>query len=118
MVFVNTGVTNIRDYLRGESATPPTYIAVGDDNTDPVKGDIALTNELSRKVIATRNYTSNTIIYTMLLSSSEENGKELKEAGLFNASTSGIMFDRFIHTTIPKNTSTEVQYKITLTIEN
>ena len=118
MTYVNSGITNVRDYFRGNSTTSPTHIAIGDDSTDPTKQDTTLTSELTRLAIDTINYTSNKVIYTAVLSSTEQNGEELKEAGLFNASVAGTMFDRFTHTTISKNSNIEVEYVITLTFVN
>ena len=118
MVYTNNGITQIITYLRGGSATEPTHIALGTDNTTPDEEDTALYAEKGRYVIGETSYGDDWIKISIVLPSTSLNGNTLKEFGSFNASTSGTMYSRTINASIIKTSSLEVQYEITLKVTN
>jgi hypothetical protein len=118
MVFTNTGANEIRDWLAGSVATAPAYVAVGDTNTAETKSDTTLANELVRDTIDTTSTANKEITYEWTLLSTEQNGNNIKEVGLFNDPTTGDMFSRAIHATIAKTAAIEVRYRIRVRIIN
>ncbi len=92
---VNTGLALTSLLLTG-SGTAPGYIAIGKGTTAPTATDTALENEYARGVATrTRGTTSvenDTAIYEREFAFTES--AAITESGLFNASTSGTMFNR------------------------
>lgn len=119
MVFTNTGVTEIKNWLAGSSATAPTHINVGSGSTRGAKSDTVLGTEIGTRIAFDSTTTStNSVKYSILIASTEKNGYSFREVGMFNASTSGDMFTRGTHTVINKTDTIEVQYEITIAVVN
>jgi hypothetical protein len=118
MVFTNAGVQELIDFLDGTGATAPSHISSGDDNTAATVSDTALGNEVIRRLITTTQSDANTVTYSMLIASTQVVGQTLREAGIFNASTSGTMFVRFTHANIAKLNTIEVEYTIKIKLIN
>jgi len=96
-------VSNSDDYID--------YIAVGSDDTAVLSGDSTLGTELDRNQVTTTSVTDNVLTIDATFSSLEAIGT-WKEAGLFNASSSGTMFDRVIINYTKGNTATTVRFTI------
>jgi hypothetical protein len=104
--------------LGGGNAFP--YLAVGDDGTSPASGDSSLVNEVERIALDDSNneYTHDTaaveISGTWTFGTSQAN-TTLREAGLFSASSGGVMFNRtLIDPAISKSSSEELTVTWTL----
>jgi hypothetical protein len=93
-MIVDTGLNWECDRFYQNSLDPMSYIAVGDDDTASTASDTALGSELTR-VSASFTDTSNQTKATALFSAGVGTGN-WKEAGLFNASSGGIMYNRVI----------------------
>ena len=117
MVFTTAGKNLIRDWLAGNSPTPPTHIGFGDDNTSATINDTSLGNELVRKSISDTSTTDQRVKFTALLTSVEQNGEVIREIGLFNASTSGTMLQRCTFADINKTSSIELEVEVYIKIE-
>jgi len=118
MVVTQTALQEIAKWLVGDSATAPTHSAVGTDTTTPDDEDTTLGNELVRNANATATAGTDSATFSMILATTEANGNNLSEAGLFNAGTNGDMYVRFTHGDIVKTASVEVEYTIVLRITN
>lgn len=102
--FLNTIKSAVKDTVVSNA----THLAVGDDNTTPTVGDTALGNELTRKARQEVTQGTSDVIISLFLNSTESNGNELKEVGMFDAGAAGNLLERNIFTTISKSTSIEV----------
>jgi len=109
MVFTIAGRNNIRDYLAGDSPTPPSHIGWGEDNTAPNESDTQLVDETLRDSVDTTNTSGSEVELTNTLGLNQGNGAALKELGLFNASTSGTMFSRSTFVTIDKDNTVSIK---------
>jgi len=119
MVFTNKGIQEIiLTALNGGAISRPTYIAVGTDDTTATEEDIALGDEKSRTIIATTTTGTNTVVFSMTITSGQNNGDTLKEVGTFSASTSGVCSARTTHSSIVKTNSLEVEYIFTFKVTN
>ena len=118
MVFTNTAVLNIIDYLDGNAPTAPTHMGLG---TSAVVADVsqtALGAELARYAIDTTTSGSSSITFTYVLPSITQNGESLTEFGVFNAASGSTMFTRTTHTALAKTSSIEVEYTVTINVGN
>ena len=102
--FLNTIKEGVKDKIDSEA----THVAVGTDNTTPTSSDTTLGSEVLRK--ARQDYTEGTsdVVVSLWISSLEANGNDLKEVGIFNASSGGTLLTRETFTTISKSSNTEL----------
>ena len=87
------------------------YVGVGTDDTPVLSGDSTLGVEVDRNQISTKTVTAESVIFSATFSKLEALGS-WKEAALFNASSSGDMFDRVIIDYTKGNTATTVRFTI------
>lgn len=118
IVLTNSGITEIRDWLRGATATAPTHMACGSDSTAVDKTDTSLADEEHREAINSTYYGDDWVSFSIILDTTQENGVDLLEFGLLNASTSGDLFQRATHTIISKHAQLEVEYEIRIRLIN
>ena len=117
--IVLTGRDLVAKLFINEKITPISHVAVGTGATAVNSGnDTRLNNELFRKAIGkidpTQNLTTTTqgrkkVTITVELDFGEANGA-LTEAGLFNANTGGVMYNRVVFPAINKTQ----EFKLTL----
>lgn len=97
--------------------TTYTHIAVGDDNTTPVVGDTALGNETFRDVFLQDGTTLTTFFAEIFLDTTENNGNDIKETGIFDAGAGGNMFNRSLTNVITKTVNVEAFIKHIINIQ-
>lgn len=85
------------------------WLGVGTDDTLPDPGDLILINEVYR-VSTSKQVSTGKITITAILGTSVANGNTLREAGLFNANSNGILISRVIHDDIIKTNTRFVDY--------
>lgn len=109
---------NVTDYLANQSPTPPSHLALGDDNTAFTESDTTLANEISRKILDSTNITGNNrqVEYSVAWTTTELVGDTIRELGLFNASTSGTMFNRVVIGDIDKNNTFSLKVIVTIKV--
>lgn len=102
-LIVNTGLSWVTQYIN--AAVPPanmSHIAVGTSTTAPAAGNTALVTEVLTRASVTKSVVTTTVTNdTMRFVATIQNAstpKTITEAGLFNASTSGTMFNRAVFT--------------------
>jgi len=93
-LVVNGGLGLVTAYLTGSSpAVPVSHVAVGDGQTAPTPGDIALENELIREAVNITNPSSNAVQFQHIWAIGTATGTYY-EAGLLDADTDGNLFSR------------------------
>jgi len=107
--IILAGRNLVRDVLRG-AVTEPTHAAVGTNATAVADGDTALVTEIHRNVLTQRLAGSSKVTWKFFLPSTVANGNTLKEAGIFNAVTAGIMLSRVTFADIIKTTSISITF--------
>lgn len=97
----------IAQSLSTGTITVPSHVAFGDDDTAFTTADTALGNEFERKAISDTDLQTTTIQWTATLTTVDGNGYDIKEVGLFNASSGGDMFIRETMYPVSKTSSFE-----------
>ena len=115
-MIVNSGKNLVRNWLAGDSVNPADYMAIGTGSTSPQPSDTALQNEVLRKDASESKGGTGEVTYTITVGSSEANGNDLQEVGLFNASSGGTMLNRITFTKISKTSDIEVKFEIKITV--
>jgi hypothetical protein len=120
-LVVTSGRKWVLDRLKssGGSAQMLSHLAVGTTATAPATDQTALINETARKAIATQTLSSSEnppFLRNEVLFATDEANATLKEAGLFNSSSSGTMLNRVTFADIVKATSNTLS--VTMTISN
>ncbi len=94
-ILTNDGMANMGKLSTAESVLDNSHAAVGDDNTTELVTDVALGNELDRKVWSERVVSNQTEKYAVAFIRSDFSMDEiLREAGGFTASSGVIMVFR------------------------
>jgi len=84
MVFTNTGVQKLINYLAGDAPVEyPKYMGVGTGATAPAVTQTALVKEAYRAEIDTTSSTTDSVTYRYVLPSTVMNGLNLREFGTF-----------------------------------
>jgi hypothetical protein len=113
-LVVNNGLNFIVDRLKSNTPNVLSHIAVGTNNTPVSSTDIQLYSELLRKAITDINTIDNVLTVETQYEDFEALG-HWYECGVFNAITSGVMFNRIIIDFL-KTTEDAVRVKFTFTI--
>jgi hypothetical protein len=118
-LVVNTGLYHVMDQLEdspGEAAMG--WAAIGDDNTAAAAGDTALSNELGRVALTSKiqgaGGNANQVTYSASVPAGTGTGT-IVEAGLFNASSNGIMLARSVFSPIVKGAGDAIDITWVLT---
>lgn len=95
-----------------------THVATGDGTTAPATTDTALDNETYREAVNSTDERSFSIEFQIFQDTSENNGNDIDECGLFDAGAGGTMYARDLTNNIVKDANTEafIGYKITFSI--
>ena len=113
-IVVDDGKELIASRLR-DNDTAPSHIAVGDSSSSTSAGQSALQgSELKRIAITSTSQNGNELTYTGDFTGSWTGTVE--EAGIFNASSAGVMLCRFLTGTFDKDSNDEIEVRWTLTI--
>ena len=98
-----------------------THTATGDDDTTPTVSDTTLGNETLREVYFDKVLISTTGIgFTMFQDTADNNGEDIKETGLFDASSGGNLYSHSLTNAISKDSAKEVfiETQINVLLEN
>ena len=106
----------VRDLLIGTGGVDLSHVAVGTNSDATVEGDRDMGAEVARLEITQREAQSGAVFVRHYLPSTEANGVDLAEAGIFTASSGGIMFARTTHAAISKTSSVSITYEWTIQI--
>ena len=117
MVVTQISLTAIVVQVQTDIDTTYTHIAIGDNNTAPTVGDIALGNETFREIFFQDGTTLTTFFAEIFLDTTENNGNDIKETGMFDAGAAGNMFNRSLTNVITKSTNVEAFIKHIINIQ-
>lgn len=102
-LVVTTGLQHIASRIKDATATAMTHMALGSSNATVLLADTTLGTQLgSRKTLTSTTVSGNTVTYVATFIAGEATGAVV-EAGIFNASTSGVMLCRTVFPVINKN---------------
>ena len=113
MVMTTVGKEEIMTWLAGDSATAPTHIAFGTGTTAATTNDTTLKTELDRTALSTTRSNAE-VVFSTSIASTEQNGEDITEVGMLNASSAGDLFQRSVFNAIGKTSSFDIQIDITL----
>jgi hypothetical protein len=91
-ISTTSGINAMRDWLGGQTITPPQYVAWGDGTTVLDISDTTLEGELQRNSIDSFSYTNDTAFVEALLSYSQGVNSRISKSGLFDTSTLGTLW--------------------------
>jgi hypothetical protein len=114
-IITDTGKAEVAGLINGVSTNFFDYIAIGTGLTGETIGDVSLDTEVKRG-LATLSFEAQNkakFIYTFTFGSAEVYA--ITEVGIFNASSSGTILNRF--TTTAKNVDETTDLEITIKIE-
>lgn len=114
-MIVNGGFDLIADALSKSTGRPGilSYLGIGTGTTAVAAEQTSLTAELLRKTV-TYTHDTNTKVFVISATFNEGEGTgTITEAGLFNAVSSGTMFNRVVFTATPKGANDIISVKFT-----
>jgi len=94
-LVVNVGLSLIASLLCG-SGSIPSHMAVGDNGNDPAGPQTDLVGTEIARVTSSGVAANNTVSYHADFTGENSGTESVREFGIFNASTSGVMLCRFI----------------------
>lgn len=103
-LVVAVGRTYIASRMIGTTSTVMTHIALGANSTAAVNGDATLGTELGRAVLTSSTSLDNVVTYTATFGAGVATGS-VQEAGIFNATSGGIMLARTTFAVVNKGVS-------------
>lgn len=114
-LVVTAGKSWIAGRMLSASASVMTHLAVGTSNTVASASNTALISQLARVALTSSTITGNQITYNAFIPSGTGTGI-LREAGIFNAATSGTMLCRTVFSDVNKDASDTLTVNWTITI--
>lgn len=91
---VTAGRNLIRDKLYGDAVNGITHLAVGTNATAVTAADTALGTEVFRGALTSKTKGTAALTLVYFMGTATANGNTLREAGLFNAASTGTMYAR------------------------
>lgn len=111
--LTNDGRSGIRDFLQSELDD----MAVGTDDSEVSRTDTTLGNEVIRKAFADESDSDiGTARFDMRLLTTDANGVDLQELGLFNGA--GEMWARIVYADIRKTNDFEIEFEVSAEVQN
>jgi hypothetical protein len=92
-LVVTTGIEHIADQMSDQGETQMSHAAVGTDNTAPASGQTALGTETARVALDSVTQSTTKVTYVATFGPGVGTGS-LREAGIFNAASVGVMLAR------------------------
>jgi len=120
----NLTTTNLHEYivenLHADTAVneSATHLAVGTDNTTPSSANDALNNEVYRVGVTDSVDNGNELLLSTFLDSTEANGYDLVECGIFTADTGGLLLNHSTFQTVSKSNTNTATIDVTLRFQN
>jgi len=116
-LVVDAGENHIADQL---SASPGqgamSHMAIGTGSTAAAFGDTTLGTEIDRNALTSRTDSGNVVTYVGTWAAGDGTNSALREAGIFNAASSGTMLARAVYANIDKQSADTLTITWTVTI--
>lgn len=119
MTLTTSLLNDIRDDIQDRLDAILTHGAVGTGSTAPTAADTTLETEVERNArVSVDKSTSNIIVASLEITSTEANGSTLTETGWFNAASTGTMWVRNLVNAINKTSDVQLflDTQITITV--
>lgn len=115
-LVTQTGKNGIADQvLASPTLAKPGWMAVGTGTTSPATGDTALQTESARVALTSKTRSTNVITYVGTFAAGTGTGA-LTEAGIFDAATTGNLWNRVTFAAVNKGASDSLTITWTTTI--
>lgn len=116
-LVVTAGKNHIADQLSaapGQAAM--SHMAIGTGSTAAAAGDTALGVEIDRNALTSRTDATNVVTYVGTWAAGDGTNAALREAGIFNAASSGTMLARVVYANIDKQAGDTLTITWTVTV--
>ena len=116
-LVVDDGEEHIADQLSsspGQGAM--SHMAIGTGSTAAAFGDAALGTETDRNALTSRTDSANVVTYVGTWAAGDGTNAALREAGIFNAASNGVMLARAVYSNIDKQAGDTLTITWTVTI--
>lgn len=114
-LVVTVGKNFVASRMVGTASNVMSHMAIGSSSTAAAAGDTALGSELGRVALTGGTSTDNVVTYTATFPAGTGTGAVV-EAGVFNASTAGIMLCRTVFAVVNKGADDAMAITWTVTI--
>tara|TARA_R100001198_G_C5222349_1_gene204043 strand:- start:814 stop:1239 length:426 start_codon:yes stop_codon:yes gene_type:complete len=114
-IVVTTGKGYVASRMKDATATAMSHMGIGTGSTAAVAGDTALGSQSIRSALTSTTVNTNEVTYVATFSAGSGTGA-IKEAGIFNASSSGTMLCRTVFSVVNKGASDSMTITWTVTV--
>jgi hypothetical protein len=116
-LVVDAGENHIADQLSSSpGGSAMSHMAIGTGSTAAAFGDTALGTEVDRNALTSRTDSTNVVTYVGTWSAGDGTNSALREAGIFNAASTGTMLARAVYANIDKQAADTLTITWTVTI--
>ena len=115
-LVVDDGEEHIADQLDSSPGTAMSHMAIGTGSTAAAFGDAALGTEVDRNALTSRTSSANVVTYVGTWAAGDGTNAALREAGIFNNSSGGVMLARAVYANIDKQAADTLTITWTVTI--
>lgn len=103
-LVVTTGKNFVASRIKDTTSAAMSHMAIGTGTAAAAAGQTTLSAEADRNTLTSTAVSNNTVTYVATFGAGEGTGA-IREAGLFNASSSGTMFCRTVFSVVNKGAS-------------
>jgi hypothetical protein len=114
-LVVTDGKEYVASRMKDASTDAMSHMAIGTGSTAAAAGDAALGSEADRNALTSTAVSGTTVTYVAAFGAGEGTGA-ITEAGLFNASSSGVMLCRTVFAVVNKGASDAMTITWTVTV--
>jgi hypothetical protein len=116
-LVVDAGEVHIADQLSSSpGGNAMSHMALGTGSTAAAFGDTALGTETDRNALTSRTDSANVVTYVGTWAAGDGTNSALREAGIFNAASTGTMLARAVYANIDKQAADSLTIAWTVTI--
>jgi hypothetical protein len=116
-LVVDAGEVHIADQLSSSpGGNAMSHMAIGTGSTAAAFGDTALGTEIDRNALTSRTDATNVVTYVGTWAAGDGTNSALREAGIFNAASTGTMLARAVYANIDKQAGDTLTITWTVTI--
>lgn len=116
-LVVDAGENHIADQLSSSpGGAAMGWMAIGTGSTAAAFGDTALGTEVDRNALTSRTDSANVVTYVGTWAAGDGTNAALREAGIFNAASTGTMLARAVYSNIDKQAGDTLTITWTVTI--
>ena len=114
-LVVTDGKEYVASRMKDASVSAMSHMAIGTGSTAAAAGNAALGSEADRNSLTSTTVSGTTVTYVATFSAGEGTGA-ITEAGLFNASSSGVMLCRTVFAVVNKGSSDSMTITWSVTV--